>query len=94
MPTFRKLTEKKKKKAKDCIMKETSIEKRGKPKESTSQIRELPEGQGVQTVNAAEKSAKIRREKCLFWQNTIIGGFSKGSVGGMTGMTEEEKRPR
>ena len=71
-------------------MKETSIEKRGKPKENISQIRELPEGHRVQTVNAAEKSAKIRKEKCLFWQNTIIVGFSKSSV---SGMTEEEKSP-
>ena len=71
-------------------MKETSIEKRGKPKENISQIRELPEGHRVQTVNAAEKSAKIRRGKCLFWQNTIIVGFSKS---GVNGMTEEEKSP-
>lgn len=46
--TCRKLTEEKR--TKECIIKEISVEKRGKPRESIPQIRELPEGHSAQTV--------------------------------------------
>ena len=48
MPTFRKLIEEKR--TKECIKEEISVEKRGKPRESIPQIRELPKGHSAQTV--------------------------------------------
>lgn len=44
--------------------------------------------------HATEKSAKIRRGKCSFWQNPVIDGFSKASFSGVAVMTEEEARPQ
>lgn len=68
------------------------MENRGKPSESVSQIRELPEGQCAQNVKCCRDVNKDKKSVYLFWQNPVIGDFSKGSFSGMAGMTEEQVR--